>query len=152
MLSFYRQCTQPYIGRLNRKATRTVYEKMRLCLMGPFDSEQEFDEWCLARVKSAAARVKWSVLLPRVRGSDSGKFVLTHGDLAARNIMVEDGVVTGIVDWENGGFLSEYMEYVMPTQICSYHEEWWKLVLKEILEPCGEKRLEFQALIANRGY
>lgn len=39
--------------------------------MGPFDSEEKFD---------------WKRLLPGTR-AESPKFVLTHGDLSARNIM-----------------------------------------------------------------
>lgn len=151
-LSLYRSCTQPYIGRLNRKPARNVYEKMHFRFMGPFESEEEFDDWCLSHLKSSISKAKGSFLLPRMRGTDSKAFVLTHGDLAARNIMVEDGVITGIVDWENSGFLPEYMEYVLAMQICSYHEEWRKPVLKEILKPCGSTRLKFQAAITNRGW
>lgn len=37
--------------------------------------------------------------------------VFTHGDLNPRNILGENGKVTGIVDWENAGFFPEYWEY-----------------------------------------
>jgi aminoglycoside phosphotransferase (APT) family kinase protein len=40
------------------------------------------------------------------------RIVLTHADLAPRNIMVEDGKITGIVDWEEAGWYPEYWEYV----------------------------------------
>ena len=33
-LALYRRCTMPYIGRLDRKGTRNVYEKMRFRPMG----------------------------------------------------------------------------------------------------------------------
>lgn len=38
-------------------------------------------------------------------------FFFTHGDLNPRNILAENGKVTGIVDWENAGFFPEYWEY-----------------------------------------
>ncbi|KAI9640098.1 hypothetical protein NHQ30_011500 [Ciborinia camelliae] len=39
-----------------------------------------------------------------------GPFVLSHGDLNAMNIMVKDGRVTAILDWEHGGYLPEWYE------------------------------------------
>ncbi|KAL2205455.1 kinase-like protein [Sarocladium strictum] len=38
--------------------------------------------------------------------------VFTHGDLAPRNIMVDDsGRITGILDWENSGWYPDYWEH-----------------------------------------
>ncbi|KAH8813097.1 kinase-like domain-containing protein [Xylogone sp. PMI_703] len=151
-LASFRRCTQPHIGRINHQPTRNFYDRLKVTTMGPFDSEVEFDDWCLARVKSSLERVKWKYILPRIRGRDSKHFVLTHGDLAARNIMVKDGVVTGILDWEHAGFFPEYVEYAVALGICDGHEDWWKPVLKEILKPCDSRRLKFQALIKDRGW
>lgn len=66
-VQLYRMHTQPYIGRVNRQETR------------PFESEEEFDKWCLERVKSPIARSLWKRLLPGMR-AQSPEFVLTHGD------------------------------------------------------------------------
>lgn len=120
--------------------------------MGPFDSEEEFDNWCLERVRSSFSRAVWKRLLPRMRDSSESNFVLTHCDLSARNIMVEDGKITGIVDWEHSGFFPKYMEYATAMEICDGHEDWWRPILKEILEPCGFLRQRFQAQVKNRGW
>ena len=40
------------------------------------------------------------------------EIVFTHGDLDPRNILVEEGHVTGIVDWEQSGWYPGYWEYV----------------------------------------
>ncbi|KAI5308651.1 hypothetical protein KEM55_005205 [Ascosphaera atra] len=46
-------------------------------------------------------------MLPR-----SGRQVFAHGDIAPRNIMVgEDGAITGIIDWEWGGWYPDWWEY-----------------------------------------
>ena len=37
--------------------------------------------------------------------------VLTHNDMAPRNIMVHDGLLSGIIDWEYAGFYPVYYEY-----------------------------------------
>ncbi|TGO17741.1 hypothetical protein BTUL_0015g00770 [Botrytis tulipae] len=72
-----------------------------------------------------------------------GPYVLTHGDLDGSNIMVKDGHVTGIIDWETAGYLPEWWEPVatesqMPPLWSTYFEEEWKLQIgpwpdKEVL-------------------
>ncbi|KII84732.1 hypothetical protein PLICRDRAFT_45539 [Plicaturopsis crispa FD-325 SS-3] len=37
--------------------------------------------------------------------------VLTHGDIAPRNIMIEGSTITAIIDWENCGWYPEHWEY-----------------------------------------
>jgi aminoglycoside phosphotransferase len=41
----------------------------------------------------------------------SYRTVFSHGDLAPRNILVKDGRVVGIIDWETAGWYPEYWEY-----------------------------------------
>lgn len=81
---------------------------------------------------------------------ETSKFVLTNGDLSTRNIMVHEGRISGIIDWEHRGFIPEYMEYALAMVIYDCIEEWWLPVLKEMLEPCGYKQLRFIAAIKNR--
>ncbi len=45
-------------------------------------------------------------MLPR---SDASVF--THGDLTPRNIMVDQGRITGVIDWEDSGWYPDYWEY-----------------------------------------
>ncbi|QUC16612.1 uncharacterized protein UV8b_00853 [Ustilaginoidea virens] len=40
------------------------------------------------------------------------RIVLSHCDLTPRNILVQDGRITGLVDWEDSGWYPEYWEYV----------------------------------------
>ncbi|KAF5868553.1 uncharacterized protein Bfra_012200 [Botrytis fragariae] len=42
---------------------------------------------------------------------EGAKYVLSHGDLNASNIMVKDGHVTAIIDWEHGGYRPEWWEW-----------------------------------------
>lgn len=153
-VQLFRRCTQPFIGRIGHHETSNFYERLGTGyeFMGPFDSEEEFDNWCLERVRSSFSRAVWKRLLPRMRDSSESNFVLTHCDLSARNIMVEDGKITGILDWEHSGFFPKYMEYATAMEICDGHEDWWRPVLKEILEPCGFLRQKFQTQVKNRGW
>lgn len=158
-----RKCQQSYIGCINHQQTVNPYKRALNEFMGPFDSEVEFDKWCLSRNKSQwgpvlgfIEKMVWKWKLKTLRGKDSNAFVLTHGDLAARNIIVRReemaGMVgwkiAGIVDWEHSGFFPEWAEYAIAKEI-SGHEEWWEPVLLEVLEPFKptERRLKFQALL-----
>jgi aminoglycoside phosphotransferase len=40
------------------------------------------------------------------------KICFTHADLASRNIMIENGHISGIIDWGQAGWYPEYWEYV----------------------------------------
>lgn len=55
--------------------------------------------------------------------------VFTHGDLMPQNIMVQDGHITGFVDWDYAGWLPDYWEYCEMLRI-PFMEWWWpKLVV-----------------------
>jgi hypothetical protein len=45
-------------------------------------------------------------MLPR-----SNVSVFTHGDLTPRNIMIDQGCITGVIDWEDSGWFPDYWEY-----------------------------------------
>ncbi|KAK0186166.1 kinase-like domain-containing protein, partial [Armillaria mellea] len=50
--------------------------------------------------------------------------VFTHGDLWDHNIMVDQGHITGIVDWEWAGWLPEYWEYTSILQWTGLQVPW----------------------------
>ncbi|OJJ70605.1 hypothetical protein ASPBRDRAFT_56383 [Aspergillus brasiliensis CBS 101740] len=147
-----RKHTQPYIGRISNVTTYKFFDRLHDNDMGPFATEEDFVEWCFARVKFSYQKAFWKRYLPRMRNKKPSKFVLTHGDLAARNIMVKDGQLTGIVDWEYSGIFPEYMEYALATVIHDGIEDWWLPVLKRVLEPSGYLRSKFIATIKDRGW
>jgi len=107
--------TQPFIGRMDRRPTRNPYNGLGMSYLGPFDSEEAFDDWCLSRISGGAlARFKWRRFLAgerkrRAGEGGSGTFVLTHGDFTPRNILIHDGIITCIIDWERSGFFSPSM-------------------------------------------
>uniref|UniRef100_A0A0B7KC47 Aminoglycoside phosphotransferase domain-containing protein n=1 Tax=Bionectria ochroleuca TaxID=29856 RepID=A0A0B7KC47_BIOOC len=58
------------------------------------------------------------------------RVVLTHCDLAPRNILVQEGKIQGLVDWEDSGWYPEYWEYVKFFQRPADKD--WKLYAQEI--------------------
>ncbi|OJJ73870.1 hypothetical protein ASPBRDRAFT_41617 [Aspergillus brasiliensis CBS 101740] len=147
-----RRHTQPYIGRIGNIETYDVFDDWNDDRdFGPFESEKEFDEWCLNKIKFLPQKIFWWPLLSRMRNKSS-KFVLTHGELAARNIMVHDGQITGITDWRCSGFYPEYMEYALVTVIHENIEDWWLPVLKRVLKPAACLRCKFVKAIKGKEY
>ena len=54
--------------------------------------------------------------------------VFTHADLLAHNILVRDGHITGIIDWEFAGWFPEYWEYTQMLRVSSMEFAWPRLV------------------------
>jgi hypothetical protein len=75
---------------------------------GPFDSEAAFNAYRLEDVlqNSLLSETTKSKIIEdsSVLQKTSHAFVLTHGDISDRNIMVDNGIITGIIDWEFGWF------------------------------------------------
>lgn len=75
-----------------------------------------------------AARVRL-----RNRFPAAGPYTFTHGDLTDVNIMVKDGSITGIIDWERAGFFPVWWEYVGTVIGDSPEDREWKTLLREYM-------------------
>lgn len=64
------------------------------------------------------------------------QIIFTHGDLVPRNIMVRNGGIVSILDWEMAGFYPEYWEYVKGHFFTDYEHPWMKeRTLDQVLTP-----------------
>ncbi|RWA05958.1 hypothetical protein EKO27_g9140 [Xylaria grammica] len=99
-----------YIGGLGR--TPAIDERRFSDEGGPFESEAEWNDFLLEGAKGAGPEIRQSMLRSQMRTDH--EIVFTHGDLHACNIMVRDGRIVAIIDWENAGFYPEYHELVKP--------------------------------------
>jgi aminoglycoside phosphotransferase len=110
---------------------------------GPFEREQDFNQFRLSQMLDVKLMARAAAL------QNSGhKFVLTHGDLSDRNIMVHNGKITGIIDWEYGGFYPEYWEYVA-AQLNGGHDDVWRRVLNEVLEDKYSDMVDLERILRN---
>lgn len=75
----------------------------------PCDSKQMFNEWILSDLVEDFP----VVIRHYAEGSltDGHEIVFTHGDLRRRNILVENGRITAILDWEYAGWYPEWWQY-----------------------------------------
>ncbi|KAK4152943.1 kinase-like domain-containing protein [Chaetomidium leptoderma] len=78
---------------------------------GPFGTLTELHEWLVRPPKRRTAQsIHWHQITSQL-GADY-PVVFTHGDLAARNILVRNGRIVAILDWEYAGWYPEYWDYV----------------------------------------
>jgi aminoglycoside phosphotransferase (APT) family kinase protein len=60
-------------------------------------------------------------------------YTFTHGDLTNVNIMVENGSLSGIIDWEMSGYLPVWWEYVCTSVPDSEEDREWKALLRKYM-------------------
>ena len=65
-------------------------------------------------------------------------YVLTHCDLNLGNIMVKDGMLAGILDWEFAAYYPIWYEYVSASWGWTEEDAEWKKLLQERLEAHGD--------------
>lgn len=98
-----------YIGRLDGQSA--VVPSVMTRLGGPFRTMSDFHDWLANPTRRQIAQsVYWHQITTQL-GADY-PIVFTHGDIAARNIMIRDGRIVAILDWEFAGWYPEYWEYV----------------------------------------
>lgn len=76
---------------------------------GPFATVNDFHE-ALIDVYGRLTKSFSAVLLRRALSQREHRIVLTHGDFHPSNIIVHDGAVAAIIDWEYGGWFPEHWE------------------------------------------
>ena len=57
------------------------------------------------------------------------RIIFTHGDLKHHNILVQDGHVTGFLDWESAGWYPEYWEFTTALRFVQRDFWWYNFVL-----------------------
>lgn len=112
---------------------------------GPFKSEDEFREGCINAMYECH-HDNWSETVAQfIRALPPGEIVLTHNDFHPRNIMVRDGKVVAIIDWELSGFYPEYWEYVKAWYRTNIDEPWVEeRAADKILKPYHLARAVFE--------
>ncbi|KAJ5457288.1 hypothetical protein N7530_012562 [Penicillium desertorum] len=121
-----------YIGSIDRgpvtdRCLATSLDK------GPFDSEREFNTAFINNyLKNAPKRHIKSFLSGML--PESHRILFAHGDLRPQNIIVKDGEVAAIVDWERSGWYPEYWEYSKALLVWHWQSDWTDYLV-QILQP-----------------
>lgn len=73
-------------------------------------NEQEFNDYLLSGLMRHTPPALRTAFSRRLRTNH--RVVFTHADLAPRNIIMRDGKIVGLLDWEDAGWYPEYWEYI----------------------------------------
>ncbi|KAI0905956.1 kinase-like protein [Ustulina deusta] len=109
-----------YVGGVGR--TPAIDERRFSDEGGPFESEAEWNDFLLEG--APCPEILKSIVRSQLRTDH--EIVFTHGDLHPSNIIVRNGRIAAIIDWELAGFYPEYHELVKPLrnphwQVGYYH-------------------------------
>ncbi|EGY23432.1 uncharacterized protein VDAG_04870 [Verticillium dahliae VdLs.17] len=83
------------------------------------------------------------------RMPSSTPYTFTHGDLTSVNIMVENGNLTGILDWEASGYFPVWWEFACAGIGLGEEDKQWKTLLQGYMSGFMEARefwLDFHSL------
>ncbi|OAA40244.1 Protein kinase-like domain protein [Metarhizium rileyi] len=94
----------------------------------PCRDEEAFNEFLLSGLYENTPPLVRAAFSRRLRTNH--RVVLSHCDLTPRNILVQDGQIQGLVDWEDSGWFPEYWEYVKFFQRTA--EKDWKQYAEDI--------------------
>ncbi|KAF2193626.1 kinase-like protein [Zopfia rhizophila CBS 207.26] len=88
---------------------------------GPFKSEADFNEWQLAQLHEETPLSRRD-LFAALHRTDH-EIVFSHGDLAFHNIIVREGHIAAIIDWEYSGWYPEHWDYCKTRSFLSGTDE-----------------------------
>jgi aminoglycoside phosphotransferase (APT) family kinase protein len=116
---------------------------------GPLSSDNQL--WAeLAQVLNKLP--KKACLWFRERMPSATPYTFTHGDLAAVNIIVKDGNLAGILDWESSGYFPVWWESTCTSIGLGADDAEWKALLRKYMPPHEAAREFWLDLYALRNY
>ncbi|KAE8151617.1 kinase-like domain-containing protein [Aspergillus avenaceus] len=85
----------------------------------------------------------------RKRMPPAAPYTFTHGDLTSVNIMVDDGNLAGIIDWEAAGYFPVWWEYTCAGIGLGQEDKEWKTLLQKYMPNFSDARefwMDFRSL------
>ncbi|KAI9653050.1 MAG: hypothetical protein M1831_006257 [Alyxoria varia] len=101
---------------------------------GPFDTEEDFNHAMIDAYQATVPRRYIKNFLLGMIAQKKHQIVFTHGDLRLQNIMVKDGNIIAILDWEFSGWYPEYWEFSRALYVWRWQNDWIDYLMRA-LEP-----------------
>jgi tRNA A-37 threonylcarbamoyl transferase component Bud32 len=113
-----------FIGSVDESACEDPLFEEDIGTYGPYMDEASFYQGIIKALKNTLES-GWVDTVCAMVGALSGhEIVLTHGDMSPRNILVQDGKIVAILDWEMAGYYPEYWEYVKALYRPAWESRW----------------------------
>ncbi len=111
---------------------------------GPFRNEEELNKFILDIHDLTPQPIRDT--LTKHQRTDH-RIVFSHGDLHQGNVMVKDGKITGLIDWELAGWYPEYWDYVKFCFSGGAHRDWMNHA-KDIFSQSYDEELLFHLALS----
>jgi hypothetical protein len=111
---------------------------------GPFTDEAEFNAFVCNLYKQCPKPI-CDAIMAGMRTDHAVRF--THGDLSPRNVIVKDGELQAVVDWEFAGWYPEHFEYVKFFECCTDNKDWKNFAPLIFEVAYGEELVVHQAIL-----
>ncbi|KAF2452992.1 hypothetical protein BDY21DRAFT_357636 [Lineolata rhizophorae] len=98
---------------------------------GPFESEEQFNTWQLSHLLPNLPLSRRD--LYQTMHKTYYKIVFAHGDLGFQNVLVKDGHITALIDWEDASWFPEHWDYCKTAGYLTGSDELY-LALKKIFD------------------
>ncbi|KAF4944895.1 hypothetical protein FGADI_12364 [Fusarium gaditjirri] len=98
-----------YLGRFDGQGV--IVPSMMTRSGGPFHTLESFHDWLVRPPKRIAQQsMYWHEITTQLAAACP--IVFTHADISSRNIIIRDGRIVALLDWEWAGWYPEYWDYV----------------------------------------
>ncbi|KAF2195833.1 kinase-like protein [Zopfia rhizophila CBS 207.26] len=95
---------------------------------GPLSSDDELWTEMETALKSVPKKARWRL---QERMPSAGPYTFTHRDLTNVNIIIEDGNLTGILNWEASGYFPVWWEFTCAGIGLGQEDQEWKALLRK---------------------
>jgi aminoglycoside phosphotransferase (APT) family kinase protein len=122
-----RELKGTFIGGIDNTACEDQLFTSDLGGYGPYDNEKDFNDGIVTALKRSQ-QGPWVDMVSEMilKLLQDHKVVLTHGDFAPRNVLVQGTKVVAVLDWELSGYYPEYWEYVKALWRPAWESAWSK--------------------------
>jgi aminoglycoside phosphotransferase (APT) family kinase protein len=126
MFAQLRNVKGTFIGSVDKSACEDPIFDEDLGAYGPYEDEASFNQGIITALKNTSPSGWTNTVCALIGALGAHDIVLTHGDIAPRNIIVRDGNIVAVLDWELAGFYPEYWDYVKALYRPAWEEGWIK--------------------------
>ncbi|KAJ5698657.1 hypothetical protein N7462_000662 [Penicillium macrosclerotiorum] len=110
---------------------------------GPFNNEADFNNYLTSHLECTPDKVLEGQDLTMRQDHQS---YFTHSDFFSMNILVENGRLSGIVDWECAGYMPEYWECIKARRH-THRDPVWAAICRRVFGEAYQKEWEIEKIL-----
>ena len=117
----------------------------RRIFIGPFNCEEDLNNTLIAAYLDKMTVEDMRPYLSDLLSQDRHRIVFTHGDIRPSNVIIRNGDLSGIIDWEMSGWYPEYWEFTKALYNWRWQDDWGTYLLR-VLKPYHRELLSYKLL------